>query len=131
MSRTEPPLRLVLQLNKHVYRTGESIHMTGYLVNDTTDQTFYIGRELGGFCSVLSFHYLELQVTDQKNRKISIAHSAGDSAWKEGTTQREKIEQEYIPLGPKAVYKENNTCEIKLKKGQYRMRAIYHELFSL
>jgi hypothetical protein len=127
MSRTETPLRLVLQLDKRVYRASESIQITGYLENNSTVTTYYIGRELGGFCSILSFHYIELRVTDQNNKNISIAHSSGDGAGREGTSQREKIEQEYIPLAPKAIHKQTNTCEIRLKKVQYRMQAIYHE----
>ena len=121
-------LRLVLETPKQIYHAGEQIHVTAYLENRSASQTFYVGRELGGFCSILSFHYIELQITDQNNRKITIANSAGASGWKEGTTQREKIEQEYVPLKPKAVYEQKNACKIRLRKGRYRVRAIYHEL---
>ena len=120
-------LRLGLNTPKRIYHAGEQIHVSAYLENRSVSQTFYVGRELGGFCSILSFHYIELQITDQNNRKIRIANSAGASGWKEGTTQREKIEQEYVPLGPKGIHEQKNACEIRLKKGRYRVRAIYRE----
>jgi hypothetical protein len=124
----QSPMRLTLETTKPVYRVGEAIHLTGYLENTSDDRTFYVGRELGGFCSVVSFHYIELLITNQDNRRIQIANSAGAAAWKEGTTQPEKIQQEYIPLGPKNIYGQKDTCEINLKKGHYRMQAVYHEI---
>jgi len=127
ISLRESALRLVLQTAKRVYRAGEPIYVTAYLKNQSEEQTFYVGRDLDGFCAIIPFHYIELRIIDQNNRRIRIANSAGAGGWKEGTTQREKIEQEYVPLAPKAIYKPNNTCEIRLKKGRYRMQAIYHE----
>lgn len=120
-------LRLVLHTMKQVYRAGEPIHITGYLENTSEDQTFYVGRELGGFCSIVSFHYIELQITDQNKRRIPTANSAGAAGWKEGTTLRDKIEQEYVRLGPRGIYPQKDTCDIALKKGHYRMQAKYHE----
>jgi len=126
-SDRQSALRLILQTKKRVYRASDPIHVRAYLENTSEDQTFYVGRELGGFCAIVSFHYIELRVTDQKNRRIPIANSAGAAGWKEGTTQREIIETEYVPLGPKSIYGQTETCEIRLKKGRYRMRAVYYE----
>ncbi len=108
-------------------RAGESIHVTAYLENESEEQTFYVGRDLDGFCAIIPLHYIELRIIDHKNRRMRIVNSAGAGGWREGITQREKIQQEYVPLGPKAVYEQRDTCEIRLKKGRYRMRAIYHE----
>jgi hypothetical protein len=121
------PMRLVLHSAKRIYHAKQPIHVRAYLENTSTDQTFYIGRELGGFCSILSFHFIELRITDERNRRIPTANSAGAAAWREGTTQREKIRQEYVPLVPKRIYAQNETCEIRLKRGRYRMQAVYHE----
>ena len=126
-SSRQSALRLILQTTKRVYRAGEPIHVTAYLENESEEQTFYVGRELGGFCAIVSFHYIELRVTDRKNRLIPIANSAGAAGSKEGTTQREIIESEYVPLGPKSIYGQTDTCEITLKKGRYRMQAVYYE----
>jgi len=123
----QSPLRLVLQTAKRVYRAGEPIHVTAYLENESEEQTFYVGRDLDGFCAIIPFHYIELRIIDQNNRRIRIANSAGAGGWREGTTQREKIQQEYLALGPKGVYGQSDTCDIRLKKGRYRMQAVYYE----
>jgi len=121
------PLRLVLQTTKRVYRAGEPIHIRAYLENESEEQTFYVGRDLDGFCAIIPLHYIELRIIDHKNRRMRIVNSAGAGGWREGITQREKIQQEYVPLGPKGVYGQKETCDIRLKKGRYRMQAVYHE----
>src|SRR5437867_12984466 len=126
-SSRQSPLRLILQTTKRVCRAGEPIHITAYLENESEEQTFYVGRDLDGFCAIIPLHYIELRIMDHKNRRMRIVNSAGAGGWREGITQREKIQQEYVPLGPKGVYGQKDTCEIRLKKGRYRMRAVYHE----
>src|SRR5437879_1102674 len=92
------PLQLVVQTTKKIYRAGEPIRISGYLKNTSEGQSFYVGRELGSFCAIMSFHYIELEIIDEKYKRIPTASSAAAGAWKEGTTQREKLRQEYVLL---------------------------------
>jgi len=62
---------LILQTTKRVYRAGEPIHVTAYLENESEEQTFYVGRDLDGFCAIIPLHYIELRIINQNNKRIA------------------------------------------------------------
>ncbi|HZH89677.1 MAG TPA: hypothetical protein VEX70_03545 [Pyrinomonadaceae bacterium] len=130
-SSSPTPIRLVLQTSRRTYRAGEPIELTAYLENMSQDRAYYVGKELGKFFITESFHYIELQITDEKRREAPIGRGAAASIWKPGTTIAEKLAQEYVQLQPRMIYGQKDAGNITLRPGQYRLVATYHEVEAL
>lgn len=121
------PIRLVLQTSKRTYRASEPIEITAYLENVSQDRTYYVGKGLGNLFSIESFHYIELQITDEKGREVQIGRGAGASVWKFGTTIAEKLALEYIQLQQGMFYGRKFVGDLPIRPGQYWLVATYRE----
>jgi hypothetical protein len=125
------PIRLVLETSNRTYHAGESIQIIAYLENVSQDKTYYVGKDLGSLFSIESFHYIEVQITDAKGRKVPIGRGAGASIWKPGTTIAEKLAQEYVHLQQGMIYGRKFIDDLLLRPGQYRLVATYREVEAL
>jgi hypothetical protein len=128
---TSNDVRLILQTSKRSYSSKEAIELTAYLENMSFDKAYYVGRALGKFFIIESFHYIELEIVDDKGRQAPIGLGAATSIWKSGATTSEKLAQEYIQLQPGMIYGQRDAGNIRLQPGHYRLRARYHESEAL
>ncbi len=121
-------MRLVLQTSERRYRSGQPISITAYLENVSKNETYYVGTELGNLFSIESSHYIDLEIIDGRGRVVPIGRGAGTSIWKPGTTIAQKLAQQYVQLRPNMIFGLKNDTDLTLKPGQYRLKAIYHEV---
>ena len=121
-------IRLVLQMSKRTYRAGQPIPLAVYLENVSKNEQYYVGTDLGNLFSIESFHYIELEITDERGRTVPVGRGAGTSIWKPGETIADKLSTQYIQLGPNMIFGIKNGSDLSLQPGRYQLRAIYHEL---
>ena len=124
-------IRLVLQTLERGYRSGQPIPITAYLENVSNNETYYVGTDLGNLFSIESFHYIELQIVDERGRAVPIGRGAGTSIWKPGTTIAQKLAQQYVQLRPNMILGLKNNADLSLQPGRYQLKAIYHEVEAL
>jgi hypothetical protein len=121
-------IRLNLRLGKERYHAGEPIRVLSYLQNTSEEKTYYVGRRLGNFFVIETFHYITLRIVDEKGRAVQLGLIGETSIWKRNTPLSEILTQEYLPLGPGMIFGQTDEGNITLQPGRYKVTALYYEV---
>lgn len=125
--RGGPDINLILKLDKSKYQVKQPIELITYLENLSLNKPIYIGKELGGFFTILPNHYLELEIKDAKGKDIDLMKSAAAGVSKNEPIS-EIISKDYFLLDPGSIYGLKRLFMLHLKPGTYKFRVTYNEL---
>jgi hypothetical protein len=123
------PIHLVLLLENSRLQTGKSVKITVYLEN-VSRNTYYIGNMLLGLRTLAPFYYIELIITDEKNREIPQAFTS-ITALSPKISIAEKISRAYVSLGPGMIHGLKVSSLSDLRPGHYKLTAIYREVEAI
>jgi hypothetical protein len=124
-NRRPDDIRLILQLRKNHYRTGEPIRPTAFLQN-ISKRRYYVGRSFPSFLGTSGLHDVVLRVFNRYGKEIKLGRIAGDWIWKLDTPLRAKLE-EYVLLDPGNLHGSSDTLPLSLAPGMYWLQTNYSE----
>lgn len=122
---TTGQIKLVLGTSKHHYRRGESIVLLAYLENTSREQSYYIGKDLGGFFAIMPYHQIELAIKNTRGQEAPIGRMALAPASSKKAVS-EKLADSYVLLAPGKIYGQARS-DINLPPGQWKVTATYRE----
>jgi hypothetical protein len=122
---TTDHIKLVLGTSKRRYHRGEPITLVAYLENTSREQAYYVGKDLGGFFSIMPYHQIELVSEDARGREAPIGRMALAPASSKETVSK-KLADSYVLLAPGRIYGQSRT-DVYLPSGRWNLTATYRE----
>jgi len=122
----QSPIRLILRTSKRSYRVGEQIDITTYLENATSDEFYYIAKDLTGLFVHNPFHGIQVSILDKESKDVTKYAVADPMPGKE-VLKIEELLSNYTVLGPTMIYGVKDLYDLYLKPGQYKLLAKYYE----